>query len=206
MRYFILFACLYCACGGGTSNPPPETGAPEQAAQPAPSAPGPAPSSASARAERGSTAAPEPAKPGASPSAAAKQPEPKPAQPVRTGQVNVEVVGLSNTRGQLEVGLYRSAAGFPDDPKRAFASRRAAISGGRVRVEFDAVPAGPFAVAVHHDENGNGKMDTKLFGQPDEGYGFSRDAPVSFGPPKFDDARLTLAPGERTTIVVRMRY
>ncbi|MFM9936478.1 MAG: DUF2141 domain-containing protein, partial [Novosphingobium sp.] len=42
-------------------------------------------------------------------------------------------------------------------------------------------------VALFHDENGNGRMD-KMLMVPREGYGFSRDAPIQFGPPKFGAA------------------
>ena len=43
-----------------------------------------------------------------------------------------------------------------------------------------------------HDENDNKKLDTNLIGIPKEGFGYSKDAMGRFGPPKFDDAVLTV--------------
>ena len=80
-----------------------------------------------------------------------------------------------------------------------------AAATGQVIV-FDRVPAGEFAVAAYHDENSNGKLDTGAFGRPTEGYGFSRDAKGNFGPPSFEDARLTLDAGQSERVVVRIRY
>lgn len=66
-----------------------------------------------------------------------------------------------------------------------------------------ATQSGDYALALVHDENGNGRMDTFL-GMPREGFGFSRDAPVRFGPPRFEDARFALEGSQ--TLVVTMRY
>jgi uncharacterized protein (DUF2141 family) len=45
----------------------------------------------------------------------------------------------------------------------------------------------------------------KLAGIPREGYGFSRNPPVAFGPPSFAAARFELA-GDAAVQQVRMRY
>ena len=43
-----------------------------------------------------------------------------------------------------------------------------------------------------HDENGNGELDTNLFGIPSEGYGFANDPDSTFGPPKFEAAAVNV--------------
>jgi uncharacterized protein (DUF2141 family) len=82
----------------------------------------------------------------------------------------------------------------------------AKISGKRVDLSFDVVPAGVFAVLVHHDENNDSKMQRGLFGQPAEGWGASRDPAANFGPPSFEDARMTINAGETKRVVIKMRY
>ena len=124
----------------------------------------------------------------------------------RAGQLTVEVVGLNSDRGQLQAALFRTADGFPSEPERAFARQVLPIHKQHVRLVFDAVPSGPFAVLAHHDENADGKMEKGLFGMPAEGYAISRDAKASFGPPSFEDAKLVLAKGQHQRIVVHMRY
>ena len=49
-------------------------------------------------------------------------------------------------------------------------------------LEFTDVPPGTYAIALLHDENGNGRADRVLM-VPREGFGFSRNAPVRMGPP-----------------------
>jgi uncharacterized protein (DUF2141 family) len=61
-------------------------------------------------------------------------------------------------------------------------------------------------VAAFHDEDRNGEIKRGLFGRPREGYAFSRNAHAPFGPPDFEDAAITLAPGEHAIITMRMRY
>jgi small-conductance mechanosensitive channel len=48
---------------------------------------------------------------------------------------------------------------------------------------------GTYALAVIHDENMNGKLDTNWLGIPIEGYGFSNGAKGLFGAPSFSAAR-----------------
>lgn len=122
------------------------------------------------------------------------------------GQVVVDVVGCHSDRGQLLAALYASADGFPRDGARALAHVVAPVRAGRASVVFDRVPAGPFAVVVHHDEDSDFKMATGMFGIPTEGYGFSRDARGAFGPPSFDDSRLMLEADERKNIVIHVSY
>jgi uncharacterized protein (DUF2141 family) len=66
------------------------------------------------------------------------------------------------------------------------------------------LPRGDYAIAVIHDENGNAKLDT-LAGIPREGFGFSRNPPIRFGPPRFAAARFTLVDDAQMQ-QVRMRY
>lgn len=63
-----------------------------------------------------------------------------------------------------------------------------AATKGRVRLVFDNVEPGKYALSASHDENRNGRLDKNLLGIPTESYGFSRDAKVRFGPPAFADA------------------
>jgi uncharacterized protein (DUF2141 family) len=129
------------------------------------------------------------------------------AQPAAaSGQVVVELVGLRNDAGQVLAALYRSADGFPGGVAKAFARKRAHSQGKKLSLAFDGIPAGPFAISVFHDENGNSAMEKTFIGIPKEGWGMSRDAKPGLGPPSFEDARLMLAPGERKHIVIHIRY
>ena len=45
---------------------------------------------------------------------------------------------------------------------------------GNLQTSFNLEP-GDYAVAIYHDENGNGQLDKRLFGIPKEPYGFSNN-------------------------------
>ncbi len=134
-------------------------------------------------------------------STAPKQDEPRP--PSR-GTVRVTVTGFSNEKGQALVALFVSAKGWPNDETLAFGRIALPIRGGEAVAEFEDVPSGPFAVSAFHDEDVDRVLDTGLFGIPSEGYGFSRDARGTFGPPGFEAARLDLVGGETKHVTIRV--
>jgi uncharacterized protein (DUF2141 family) len=129
-----------------------------------------------------------------------------PVQAAGTGQVSVDIVGLHSEQGRVFIALFCGAAGFPGDRKKACGSKVASAKGKRVKVLFESVRAGEFAVSMIHDENANSQFDRNFLGIPKEGWGTSRDAKASFGPPSYADARLLLAAGERKQVLVHVQY
>lgn len=75
---------------------------------------------------------------------------------------------------------------------------------GAVAVEVAGVPPGVYAVQVFHDANDNLDLDRTFIGFPKEGLGFSNDAPMKFGPPRFEDAAIEVDQGAVTRL--KMRY
>lgn len=127
------------------------------------------------------------------------------AAPVATGEVSVTVVGLRSAKGLLRACMTDEATDFPkcEDPKHDLSV--SVNAAGTVTLSFPDVAAGRYAIALLHDENANGKMDRSLL-IPREGFGFSRDAEVSLGPPKFRKAAFDVAGGEREHLLIHMRY
>lgn len=82
---------------------------------------------------------------------------------------------------------------FPDCRKGATAIKRS-ISAQSPRVRIEGIPHGSYAIAVIHDENGNSKLDT-FVGIPREGFGFSRNPKIRFGPPRFASAQFPIGEG-----------
>lgn len=70
---------------------------------------------------------------------------------------------------------------------------------------FEGVAPGRYAVAVHHDANGNGRLDRNLFGIPTEGTGFSRNPQTTMGPPAFDDAAVEIVE-QRQGLEISLSY
>ena len=105
--------------------------------------------------------------------------------------LTVEVSGARSDEGTVSAALYASAETWAAMKQPLRAQRVPA--GARTLLVFRDLPAGTYALAVIHDQNGNGKLDTNPVGMPIEAYGFSRDARGNFGPPKFDDAAIAVS-------------
>lgn len=117
--------------------------------------------------------------------------------------LHVDVTGLRSARGMLRLCLTADPKNFPACIDDARAVTRS-VPAGRPDMLFEGLPTGDYALAVIHDENGNNKLDTML-GIPREGFGFSRNPAITFGPPRFSAARFALdAAANRQQ--VRMKY
>ena len=120
--------------------------------------------------------------------------------------ITVTVTELRNAKGIVRACMTNDADSFPRCRGVAGAfGTTAQAREGSLSFTFHDVPPGRYAIALLHDENGNGKADRALGMMPKEGFGFSRDAKVRMGPPSFQDAVFPVgAANEKLTI--RMRY
>lgn len=124
------------------------------------------------------------------------------ALPVQT-TVTVDLAGLRSHKGLVQACLTADPKAFPDCQRDPHAFRQT-VPAQAGSIAFRQVPAGRYAIALFHDENGNGRLD-KVLMVPTEGFGFSRDAPVRFGPPRFAAAAFALGEGQMET-TIRLRY
>lgn len=118
-------------------------------------------------------------------------------------RLDVDVTGMRSARGSLRVCLTADPDNFPACVDDANAVTRT-VAAGVHAIDFTGLPPGGYAVAVIHDENNNARLDT-FAGIPKEGFGFSRNPVIRFGPPKFAAARFTIA-GDANVQQVTMRY
>ena len=109
--------------------------------------------------------------------------------PEKNGSILINISNIRSTTGKVNVSLFATADGFPSNPQKAVAIQSLLIQGDQVTLRFDNLPFGTYGIACHHDENGNGKMDTNLLGIPKEGYGISNNALNRFSKPQFEAAK-----------------
>jgi uncharacterized protein (DUF2141 family) len=122
-----------------------------------------------------------------------------------TASVTITVTGLRNAHGSVMACMTAEPRAFPDckvDPAARFIVVPAA--NGPVTLGFAGVAPGTYAVSLFHDENGNGRLD-KMMMLPREGFGFSRNAPVRFGPPRFPAAAFAVQAAQ-VNEAIRIRY
>lgn len=105
-------------------------------------------------------------------------------------QLEVRVINLETTEGQVLIGLFDNQDDFLED---AVASAVVRINDHHEAVyTFSGMRPGMYAVSVIHDVNKNGELDSNLFSIPVEPYGFSNNARRRFSPPSFEDASFTI--------------
>jgi len=118
------------------------------------------------------------------------------------GRVEVTVTNVKDTTGTVRVGIFNDESTFLKD---AFVGKIVRAAKGEVKVIFENVPEGKYALSVIHDENKNGELDSNMIGIPKEGFGFSNDAMGMFGPPGFEKCEFAVTPGPKK-LTVTMRY
>lgn len=123
-----------------------------------------------------------------------------------TCAVDVDLTGLRDG-GLAWVLLFSDAqaAAYPKRRKEALRRIDVVPHQGVATVAFEGLECRAYALAVVHDENGNGKLDTNFLGIPREGLGASRNARRMFGPPTFDDAKVLLR-AARTVLPITVVY
>lgn len=104
-------------------------------------------------------------------------------------RLKVDIQNLRASKGAVYVALFRSVKDFPEG--RPTESRKLDAGGKSVQALFSVEP-GDYAIAVYHDENGNGKMDKRMFGIPKEPYGFSNNVKPVMSAPKFGDCKFSV--------------
>ena len=136
---------------------------------------------------------------------ASAPPAPPEARPEGHGRVEVTMTEFKNDEGTARLAFFLDARVWPDGDSSIFATAVVPISDGQAIAVFEDVPAGPFAVSVFHDEDGDGELNSAALGIPSEPYGFSGDARDMFGPPSFKEAQIELAAGESKQITIRVK-
>jgi uncharacterized protein (DUF2141 family) len=134
--------------------------------------------------------------------AAAPVHPPRSKQGQATG-IEVRFENLRSGRGLLRLCLSRNPAHYPDcsgDPQ----ARQVNIPANRSSFRFDDLPQGTYALTALHDENRNGKLDT-ILGIPREGFAFSNNPSIGFGPPKYERVRFSIGPA-RALVRLQFKY
>jgi hypothetical protein len=119
-----------------------------------------------------------------------------------TYDLEVQVEGIPNTKGNLFIGLFNSSASFPNFGKQ-YKGVVVTHDGKSHVYKFKNLPKDSYALAIYHDENKNGKLDKNVFGAPTEYYGFSNNAREIFSAPSFLDASFSLNSDKKVKILLK---
>ena len=120
--------------------------------------------------------------------------------------IHVKILSIRNSTGAVACALFESPAGFPTEFLHSATNiMMIKIKDTQARCDFENIPPGRYALAVIHDENMNGKLDTNRLGIPTEGYGFSNDAKALMSAPSFDAASFPYD-GRNLELTISLNY
>lgn len=114
------------------------------------------------------------------------------------GDLTVEVSGIASAKGDVLVAVFDQKGQWL---RRAKLSQKVVAAAGKVSVVFENLPEGEYALSAVHDLNTNGQLDSNAIGIPNEPYGFSNDAAGRFGPPSFDDAKISMDQNKKSVTI-----
>ncbi|MEQ9308486.1 MAG: DUF2141 domain-containing protein [Balneolaceae bacterium] len=113
----------------------------------------------------------------------------------RSSAFTLEVEGFKETKGEIRIAVFNSEDKYTKEPVYAIVLP---VNETQVQWVVPELPFGEYAIAVYHDKNRNGKLDTNLLGIPKESYGFSNNARGRFGPASWKEAKFEIQ--EKSTI------
>ena len=119
--------------------------------------------------------------------------DPYSSSPPKTN-LKVDIHNVAQKKGAVYVALFRSGKDFPTG--KPTEGKKIDATHSQLQTTFSVEP-GDYAIAIFHDENGNGKMDKKLFGIPKEPYGFSNNFRPKMSAPKFSDCQFSVDHDEK---------
>lgn len=119
----------------------------------------------------------------------------------KTGTIEVSITNVENSEGKIRAVLFKGEEGFPQNSKKAFRSISVPAREMKTTLIFENVPYGDYAISLLHDENENGKMDSNIFGYPQEGYGISNNKTSGLSMPSYEKAHFELAQGHKKLLI-----
>lgn len=104
----------------------------------------------------------------------------------------ITVYVMGQEKGLVQLLVFDSPDGFPDQPHKARRREAAEVVNGRAQFEFGGLKEGSYAVSAFYDADRDGKMKKNIFGVPKDPYGFSKDVRNAFSAPTFQSAAVRL--------------
>lgn len=108
------------------------------------------------------------------------------------------IEGINELKGEIRIAMFDSKEKYTKDPIHAIVLP---VDSTTIIWTQEMLPFGEYAIAVYHDKNENGKIDTNFLGIPKEDYGFSNNARGRFGPASWQDSKFTVEDSSYSTSI-----
>lgn len=119
-------------------------------------------------------------------------------------EITINFNSLRSEEGSIGYILFDSDEGFPDKDEKSARKGVIKTTDAKEPLVIKDLKPGEYAVAILHDEDNDGKMKTNFIGIPLEGFGFSNNPALFFGPPSFNKCKFKL--DDKITLDIKVRY
>ena len=109
------------------------------------------------------------------------------------------IQGIEDIEGEIRIAVFNSKEKYTKEPIHAIVLP---ADSSTIIWKQEMLPSGEYAIAVYHDKNENGKIDTNLLGIPKENYGFSNNARGRFGPASWEDSMFIVDGNNFSTSII----
>ena len=120
------------------------------------------------------------------------------------GEIRILVSNIEEKKGTIHYGVYNNPKLFPDESGKILGGSEEVLKVIKDGLFIDGLEESNYAIAIFHDKNSNNKFDT-FFSIPKEKFGFSKNARVFLGPPKFEDASFFVGQNSIVEIMIELR-
>ena len=121
-----------------------------------------------------------------------------------SGVIKILVSNIEEKRGTIHYGVYNDSKLFPDDSGKILGGYEEVSKVIENGLLIDGLEESNYPIAIFHDKIPNNKFDTFL-SIPKEKFGFSNNARVFLGPPKFEDASIFVGQNSIVEIMIELR-
>lgn len=121
-----------------------------------------------------------------------------------SGEVKIVVSNIEEKKGTIHYGVYNNSKQFPKESGKILGGYEEVSKVIKNGLLIEGLKESNYAIAIFHDKNSNNKFDT-FFSIPKEKFGFSNNAAVFLGPPKFEDASIFVGQNSIVEIMIELR-
>lgn len=105
-------------------------------------------------------------------------------------ELRATVRNVKPEQGRVMIALYGSQEAMATETRAA--AQALPATGPEVTAVFRELPQGRYVIAVYQDLDGDGQLGRPPIGRPTEPWGFGGDPDSAYGPPRFDDAAVSV--------------
>ena len=120
------------------------------------------------------------------------------------GEIRILVSNIEEKKGTIHYGVYNNPKLFPDESGKIYGGFEEVSKVIEDGLLIGGLEESNYAIAIFHDKNSNNKFDT-FFSIPKEKFGFSNNAKIFLGPPKFEDASIFVGQNSIVEIMIELR-